>query len=198
MSDPIDCLIIDDEPIARSIVRNYCERLSDLRIVGECEDALQALQAIREQQPALIFLDIDMPMLDGMSMLRTLKQRPAVIITTAYQEHTLEGFELEVTDYLLKPFSFETVLVWRAAGIEKQACIPLQDQGFLQRYTKLEYDQGERFISFHQMKFCIVKQKGTIRLWYWPGRPLKPISRCIKCWSCSRKGCSGRYTALMW
>lgn len=110
MPDPVRCLIVDDEPIARSIVRNYCNRLSDLHVVGECEDALQALQAIRTQQPALIFLDIDMPMLDGMSFLRSLKERPAVIITTAYQEHTLEGFELEVTDYLLKPFSFERFL----------------------------------------------------------------------------------------
>ncbi|QEC79826.1 LytR/AlgR family response regulator transcription factor [Mucilaginibacter ginsenosidivorax] len=102
----LNCLIVDDEPIARDILRAYISQVPYLNLAGECRDAFEAMQVINRQPVNLIILDINMPRLSGLDMLRTLKKYPAIIITSAYPEYALEGFELSVTDYLLKPFSF--------------------------------------------------------------------------------------------
>ena len=102
----INCLVVDDEPIARDILKTYVEQVPYLTLVASCEDAFEAMQLINKGNIDLIILDINMPRLTGFDMLRTLKKYPAVIITSAYAEFALEGFELSVTDYLLKPFSF--------------------------------------------------------------------------------------------
>ncbi|GAA3958806.1 LytR/AlgR family response regulator transcription factor [Mucilaginibacter dorajii] len=102
----INCIIVDDEPIARDILKNYIGQVPYLRLVGSCEDAFEAMQVLKAKDIDLIILDINMPRLTGFEMLRSLKKYPAVIITSAYPEYALEGFELSVTDYLLKPFSF--------------------------------------------------------------------------------------------
>lgn len=101
------CVIVDDEPIARAIVANYIEQIPSLHLLKECKDAFEAIDVLEEGNVDLLFLDINMPRLSGLSMLRTLKNPPEVIITSAYAEYALEGFELSVVDYLLKPFSFE-------------------------------------------------------------------------------------------
>ncbi len=106
----IKCLIVDDEPIARQIIAGYVEKVPYLEAAGSCSTALEALEVLKKQAIGLLFLDINMPHLSGLSMLRSLKHRPDVIITTAYPEYALEGFELAVTDYLLKPFSLERFL----------------------------------------------------------------------------------------
>jgi two-component system LytT family response regulator len=106
----IRCLIADDEPIARQIVVSYIEQVPHLELVGTCKDAFEVMEQLRKQEVDLLFLDINMPKLSGLSLLRTLSQRPEVILTTAYKEYALEGFELSVTDYLLKPFSIERFL----------------------------------------------------------------------------------------
>jgi two-component system LytT family response regulator len=102
----INCIIVDDEPIARDILRTYIAQVPYLNLVGECSDAFEAMQLLNRQPVDLVVLDINMPRLSGLDMLRTLKKYPAVIITSAYSDYALEGFELSVTDYLLKPFSF--------------------------------------------------------------------------------------------
>ncbi|HVW12775.1 MAG TPA: LytTR family DNA-binding domain-containing protein [Mucilaginibacter sp.] len=102
----LNCLIVDDEPIARDILRSYVSQVPYLNFSGECSDAFEAMQVINRQSVDLIVLDINMPRLSGLDLLRTLKKYPAIIITSAYPEYALEGFELSVTDYLLKPFSF--------------------------------------------------------------------------------------------
>ncbi|MES2109922.1 MAG: LytTR family DNA-binding domain-containing protein [Bacteroidota bacterium] len=102
----INCIIVDDEPIARDILKTYIEQVPYLKLVASCEDAFEAMQVLKTVDIDLIVLDINMPRLTGFEMLRTLKKYPAVIITSAYPEYALEGFELSVTDYLLKPFSF--------------------------------------------------------------------------------------------
>lgn len=104
------CLIIDDEPLARDLVRNHLEKLDNFEIVGECGDAMKALQVLRNQQVDLMFMDIQMPQITGIEFLKTLKNPPRVIITTAYREYALEGFELDVVDFLLKPITFERFL----------------------------------------------------------------------------------------
>ena len=104
------CLIVDDGPVAREILRTYVSDTPDLELVDECEDAMQALSVMQHEKVDVIFLDINMPKLSGISFLKSLNDPPAVILTTAYSEYALEGFELNVTDYLLKPFSFERFL----------------------------------------------------------------------------------------
>jgi DNA-binding LytR/AlgR family response regulator len=106
----IKCLIIDDEPIAREVIRTHLDKLDDFEIAGEHENALEALSFLKQNRIDLIFLDIKMPRLSGLDFLRSLKHPPKAIITTAYREHALEGFDLHVIDYLLKPVSFERFL----------------------------------------------------------------------------------------
>jgi two-component system LytT family response regulator len=107
----IDCLIVDDEPVARSIIRNYCGHLPMLNIVAECGNALEAKDILFAQKIDLLFLDIHMPVLNGISFLNTLKNQPQVIFTTAYQEYAVDAFDLAACDYLLKPFSLERFVI---------------------------------------------------------------------------------------
>lgn len=104
------CLVVDDEPLAHKIISNYCDNLSFLEIVKKCHSAFEAINYLNENEVDLIFLDINMPKLKGLDFLRTLKKPPLIIITTAYQEYAMEGYELSILDYLLKPFSFERFL----------------------------------------------------------------------------------------
>lgn len=101
------CLIIDDEPLAQRIVESYVEKMPMLTLVGKCSSALEAVSFLSEGNIDLIFLDINMPMLTGVDFLRSLRNPPLVIITTAYPEYAIEGFELDVVDYLLKPIPFD-------------------------------------------------------------------------------------------
>lgn len=108
--EKLKCLIVDDEPVAQRILEGYLLELNDFEVVGKCLNALAARQILLEQPVDIMFLDLEMPKLKGFSFLKTLEKRPATIITTAYREFALEGFELGVVDYLLKPFSFERFL----------------------------------------------------------------------------------------
>jgi DNA-binding LytR/AlgR family response regulator len=103
----INGLIIDDEPLARNVITEYTKKIPTLTIVGECGDAICAHQLLQNKSVDLLFLDINMPKLSGIEFLKTLKNPPLVILTTAYSEYALEGFDLNVVDYLKKPFSFE-------------------------------------------------------------------------------------------
>jgi len=104
------CIIVDDEPLARELMRNHVEKLDNFEIVAECADAMKAMEALRKFQVDLMFMDIQMPQITGIDFLRTLKNPPQVIITTAYREYAIEGFDLDVLDYLLKPITFERFL----------------------------------------------------------------------------------------
>ena len=103
----IHYLIVDDEPIAHRIIEKYCENLPHLEKKGNCYNAFEAMQFLNENVIDLIFLDINMPKLSGFDFLKTLSNAPKIIVTTAYKEFALEGYELNISDYLLKPFSFE-------------------------------------------------------------------------------------------
>jgi len=107
MNMEIKAIIIDDEPLARNVIREYAKKLPSLNIIGECEDAICAHQLMQQSAIDLFFLDINMPKLSGIQFLKTLKNPPLVIFTTAYSEYALDGYELNVIDYLKKPFSFE-------------------------------------------------------------------------------------------
>ena len=106
----IKYIIVDDESIAHDIIKGYCDMLPNMELQSNCYDAIEALQYLNSNEVDLIFLDLNMPKLQGFDFLKTLSSPPKTIITTAYSEFALEGFELNVVDYLLKPFSFERFL----------------------------------------------------------------------------------------
>lgn len=103
----LNCLIIDDEPIARKIIEEFIEDIDFLQLVGKAENPVKAASMLNAQQVDLIFLDINMPRLNGIEFLKSSINTPEVIITTAYPEYAVEGFALNVLDYLVKPISFE-------------------------------------------------------------------------------------------
>lgn len=102
----VRCLIIDDEPLAISVIKKYIEEVDDLTCAGACANALEALKFLEEHPVDLIFLDINMPKLSGMEFLQTLKEPPLIVITTAYREYAVESYEYNVLDYLVKPIEF--------------------------------------------------------------------------------------------
>ncbi len=116
----IKCLIVDDEPIARKIVKNYINQIAFLELEAECKNGIEALDIIAKAKDIqIIFLDINMPNLNGLSMAKILKNNVSIIFTTAYSEYAVESYDVNAVDYLLKPFSFErfTTAVFKA--IEK-------------------------------------------------------------------------------
>jgi two-component system LytT family response regulator len=112
MSEPrtIRCIIIDDEPLAREIIRRYISDLPMLQLAGECGNAVQAMSFLQQQAVDLVFLDIRMPQLNGTDFLRIMKNPPKTILTTAYSDYAVEGYELDVVDYLVKPIRFDRFL----------------------------------------------------------------------------------------
>src|SRR4028118_548474 len=107
---PITCVITDDEPIARKGIAKYVEKILYLKLAGICEDARELEQLLEKERVDLLFLDIQMPALTGIELLKRLNDPPKVIFTTAYEEYALQGYELDVLDYLLKPISFDRFL----------------------------------------------------------------------------------------
>ena len=104
------CVIIDDEPIARSVIKKHLENIPNTNVIAECRNAMEAISVLQKDKVDLMFLDIQMPKLTGLDFLKTLKNPPKVIIVTAYRDFAIEGYELDVIDYLLKPVSFERFL----------------------------------------------------------------------------------------
>ena len=100
-------IIVDDEPIAHRIIEGFANDFSHLRLLHNCYSAMEAMEFLHRNDVELLFLDINMPKITGLEFIKMLQMPPKVIITSAYEEYALEGYELNVTDYLLKPFSFE-------------------------------------------------------------------------------------------
>jgi DNA-binding LytR/AlgR family response regulator len=134
----IDCLIVDDEPLALDILEKYIGNIPQLQLIGRCADAFKAIDIMREKVIDLIFLDINMPELSGISMIRSLEDPPLVVFTTAYPEHAVEGFELDAVDYLVKPFSFERFV---------KAVNRVRDKLTIPKYKKMESYDFTGFLS---------------------------------------------------
>lgn len=140
----ISCLIVDDEPIARSILVNYCNAVPALEIAGQCGNSLDARKEMMHKDIQLLFLDINMPVLDGIAFLKTLKNRPQIIFTTAYKEYAATAFDLSACDYLVKPFSLERFIISVDRALERiqhmnRPAVPadnLPDEGFLSFKTE--------------------------------------------------------------
>lgn len=107
----LNCVIVDDEPFARKLLQDYCSRLQDLKVTGSYASGMEAMEALRQSPPDLLFLDIQMPGLTGLDLLKALPQQmPYLVFTTAYSEYAVQGFEWDAVDYLLKPFDFPRFL----------------------------------------------------------------------------------------
>ncbi|MBQ4802091.1 response regulator transcription factor [Aquimarina sp. MMG015] len=142
----LQCLIADDEPIARQIIESYIKEIPYLEVVNTCKNAFEVMEFLQDNTVDLLFLDINMPKLSGISLLKTIRHKPNVIITTAYPEYAVEGFELSVTDYLLKPFSLERFL--QAVLKVQQQTSPIQDTVVVEKEksTKSVYVKSDKKI----------------------------------------------------
>lgn len=103
----LNCVIVDDEPLSQDVIRDFVTACPELRLSGVCNDAMEAGQLLKQETVDLLFLDINMPRLNGISFVKSLKKPPLFILVTAYPEFALDGFEIDAVDYLLKPVSFE-------------------------------------------------------------------------------------------
>ena len=103
----VNCLVVDDEELARILLENYISRMPHLNLVEKCSNPLEALKVLQDKAIDILFLDIQMPELTGIDFIKSLQKKPKIIFTTAYSEYAIEGYQLDVVDYLLKPFGFE-------------------------------------------------------------------------------------------
>ncbi len=147
-------LIIDDEPLAHRVIEKYAAELSWLQKVGNAYDAFEGFEQLNTVEVDLIFLDINMPKLKGLDFLRTLANPPTIIVTSAYREYALEGYELNVCDYLLKPFSFERFLtaVNKAAALKsKESSVVTKEVIVEQATSNIEkiFVKGDK--KYHQI-----------------------------------------------
>src|SRR5262249_30344222 len=125
----INCLIIDDEPLAQKVIETYVQKLENWEIAKKCRTAMEAFEILHTQAIDVMFLDIQMPVISGLDFLRSLRNPPQIIFTTANPNHALEAFELNAIDYLVKPISFERFLkaVSKVNERHNQTIIPKQE-----------------------------------------------------------------------
>ncbi len=130
LSSTIKCLLVDDEPLARNVLKRYINEVPVLELAGECANAVETILTLQNKPVDLIFLDIRMPQLNGTDLLRTVKNLPKVIFTTAYAEYALEGYELDIVDYLMKPVRFDRFLqaVNKAFSLQQHKSVVTKEQ----------------------------------------------------------------------
>ena len=110
MEKEIRCIIVDDEPMAREILENHLQKIDNISVVASCKNAIEAFNTINSNEIDLIFLDINMPEISGLSFAKSINKKIKIIFTTAYREYAIDGFDLKAVDYLLKPISFERLI----------------------------------------------------------------------------------------
>ncbi len=143
----LKCIIVDDEPVARKVLEEYIEDIPFLQLVGKAEHPMKAIVLLNSQPIDLMLLDINMPRMNGIDFLRTATALPLTILTTAYTEYAIEGFELDVLDYIVKPFSFERFL---------KACNKARE------YVDLQHGQNNEAAHIPMPTFFFVKCNGRI------------------------------------
>jgi len=158
----IPILLIDDEPLARSILKEYLEEFPQLQLMEECNDGFEGLKAIMQYRPQLIFLDVQMPKINGFEMLELIEEPPAVIFVTAFDEYAIKAFEAHAVDYLLKPFSRERFnkAVQKFLDKSKETSGPLFTEGSSSTSALLENTAA----SPQQRHRVVVKNAGKIKI----------------------------------
>jgi len=165
----IRCLVVDDEPFARDVLRRYMALLPSLELCGECGNAIEALSFLQQQPVDLLFLDIHMPQLKGIDLLKILSNPPQVILTTAHAEYALEGYELDIVDYLLKPIQFERFLkaVTKAFHVTKPLTnlspAPTANEEKKEAYIYLRADRKMVKVLLHDI-FYIESMKDYVKV----------------------------------
>jgi DNA-binding LytR/AlgR family response regulator len=144
----IKCIIVEDEPLAVKVLSDYISQVPFLELQGTFKDAILATDFLRDHTTDLIFLDIHLPKLKGMAFLKTLTHPPSVIITTAYHQYAVEGFDLNVTDYLLKPFEFERFLI----AVNKVKTAQTENQ----EPIKMEESKDHLFLNVERKKLKVL------------------------------------------
>lgn len=150
----LNCVIIDDEPLARRLIADYVQKVPTLHLVEACAGPLVAMEVLRNHTVDLLFLDVQMPELTGITFLKSLQKKPLVILTTAYSEYALQGYELDVVDYLLKPITFERFLMAVDKAVQRAGV------------TAPPPPAAERIVTQVQQPFVFVKD-GTklVKVW---------------------------------
>ena len=147
------CLIVDDEPLAQEVIENYVSRVRELTLVKKCDDAMQAFEILRKEKIDLIFLDIQMPVIDGLGFLKSMKNTPTVIITTAFPQHALESYDFDVVDYLLKPISFERFLKAVHKVLDQKRTSPAGETRESTEYIFLKVDGKLVRVNFSEILY---------------------------------------------
>lgn len=160
------CLVVDDEPIARKIIVNYIEQMPLLRVAAECINALSTIDYLRTHPDIdIIFLDINMPNLSGLQLLRIVQPQQPVIFTTAYSEYAVESYELNAVDYLLKPFSFErfTKAVYKAINVLSKVPATTSDPVENKRQPLFIKSDGKNFpVDIDEILYCEAMKNYTM------------------------------------
>jgi two-component system LytT family response regulator len=151
----MNAIIIDDEPLARSIVKEYLQHHPSIHLIQECNDGFEGVKAIQQYQPDLIFLDIQMPKINGFEMLELIENPPHIIFTTAFEEHAIKAFEAHAVDYLLKPFSQDRF---------DKALFKLSSQPKLPVAATEAMLETAAQTSFVQLNRIVVKDGGKIKI----------------------------------
>ncbi len=150
----IKCIIIEDEPLAVKVLSDYVAQVPFLQLEGSFKDAILATEWLRANEVQLMFLDIHLPKLKGMAFLKTLANKPAVIITTAYHQYAVEGFDLDVTDYLLKPIEFERFLIAvNKVRVTNNNSKPISEAGETKDYLFLTVQKKKVKILFAEILY---------------------------------------------
>ncbi|KAB2847668.1 MAG: response regulator, partial [Ignavibacterium sp.] len=157
MKDKIKIIIVDDESLARQITKNYLANRSDVEILAECSNGFDAIKKINELKPDLIFLDIQMPKLNGFEMLELLEDPPIIIFTTAYDHYAIKAFEVSAVDYLLKPFSEE-----RFSNAFQKAVSQLGDR--YQQNSAIQNIIQQRDEKIEFLERIVIKDSGKITI----------------------------------
>ncbi len=129
MTKTIKCIIVDDEPVAREILENHLSKLDHIKVLASCKNAMEAFQAVNTNTVDLVFLDINMPEISGLSFARSVSKDLKIIFTTAYRDYAVDGFDLKAVDYLLKPISFERLMQAINKFQEESPAVKREDHG---------------------------------------------------------------------
>lgn len=162
----VKCLIVDDEPPARELLASYISRLDDMEIVQQCGNALEAFSCLQKNAIDLMFLDIQMPRMTGLELIKSLHDPPKIVLTTAFKEYASEGFDLDVLDYLVKPISFERFMrsVAKYHQYAGKVLIQEPDEGtYDQAYLFIKVNKDQVKIRFKDIRF-VESLKDYIRI----------------------------------
>jgi DNA-binding LytR/AlgR family response regulator len=145
-------MVVDDEPLAAELIATHITKTPDLQVVATCSNAIEAFSVLQKEQIDILFLDIQMPRMTGWDLLKTLKEKPYVIITTAYREYALEGYEFDVLDFLLKPITYERFLkavgkFYQRKNVPTDVVVPTDTYEQAYKYFKVNREMKKVFLK---------------------------------------------------